>query len=389
MCGTSPQTWHNPGMDAINTVVVGAGVVGLAVARALALSGREVLVLEKEDAIGTETSARNSEVIHAGIYYPAGSLKARLCVQGKELLYAYAQERGVAHQRCGKLIVATSAQEVAQLANIQAKAAANGVALQALSAQEARAMEPALHCEAALWSPTTGIVDSHGLMLSLQGDMENAGGMVALNSALQSAQRTSQGWVLQVQDPNTGEASALLAQTVVNAAGLHAPVLAQRFGLKVPLPQAHYAKGNYFTLAARAPFSRLIYPVPQAAGLGVHLTLDLGGQAKFGPDVQWVDGPNDLQVDPARGDAFYREIRQYWPDLPDGALQAGYAGIRPKIQGPNEAAKDFLIQGETQCLGEPWPAHGEPGLVNLFGIESPGLTSSMAVAQAVVTMLEA
>ncbi len=376
-------------MDTINTVVIGAGVVGLAVARALALSGREVLVLEKEDAIGTETSARNSEVIHAGIYYPAGSLKARLCVQGKERLYAYAQERGVAHQRCGKLIVATSAQEVAQLASIQAKAAANGVALQALSAQEARAMEPALHCEAALWSPSTGIVDSHGLMLSLQGDLENAGGMVALNAALQSAVRTSQGWVLQVQDPNTGEASELLAHTVVNAAGLHAPVLAQHFGLKVPLPQAHYAKGNYFTLAGRAPFSSLIYPVPQAAGLGVHLTLDLGGQAKFGPDVQWVDGPNDLQVDPARGDAFYREIRQYWPDLPDGALQAGYAGIRPKIQAPNEAAKDFLIQGETQCLGEPWPAHGEPGLVNLFGIESPGLTSSLAIGQAVVGMLTA
>ena len=375
-------------MDAINTVVVGAGVVGLAVARALALSGREVLVLEKEDAIGTETSARNSEVIHAGIYYPAVSLKARLCVQGKALLYAYAQERGVAHQRCGKLIVATSAQEVAQLASIQAKAAANGVALHALSATDARAMEPALHCEAALWSPSTGIVDSHGLMLSLQGDLENAGGLVALNAALQSAEHTPQGWVLQVQDPNTGEGSELLAHTVVNAAGLHAPVLAQRFGLKVPLPPAHYAKGNYFTLAGRAPFSRLIYPVPQAAGLGVHLTLDLGGQAKFGPDVQWVDGPDDLQVDAARGDAFYREIRQYWPDLPDGALQAGYAGIRPKIQAPTEAAKDFLIQGETHCLGEPWPAHGVPGLVNLFGIESPGLTSSLALAQAVVSMLE-
>jgi L-2-hydroxyglutarate oxidase LhgO len=376
-------------MDAINTVVIGAGVVGLAVARALALSGREVLVLDKEDAIGTETSARNSEVIHAGIYYPVGSLKARLCVQGKELLYAYAQARGVAHQRCGKLIVATSADEVAQLAQIQRKAAANGVALQALSAQEARALEPALHCEAALLSSSTGIVDSHGLMLSLQGDLENAGGMVALNSALQSAVRTPQGWVLQVQDPNTGEASELLAQTVVNAAGLHAPVLARQFGLQVPLPLAHYAKGNYFTLAGRAPFSRLIYPVPQAAGLGVHLTLDLGGQAKFGPDVQWVDGPQDVQVDPARGDAFYAEVRQYWPDLPDGALLPGYAGIRPKIQAPGEAAKDFLIQGETQCLGEPWPAHGAPGLVNLFGIESPGLTSSLAIGQAVLDMLAA
>lgn len=376
-------------MDAINTVVIGAGVVGLAVARALALSGREVLVLDKEDAIGTETSARNSEVIHAGIYYPVGSLKARLCVQGKELLYAYAQARGVAHQRCGKLIVATSADEVAQLAQIQRKAAANGVALQALSAQEARALEPALHCEAALLSSSTGIVDSHGLMLSLQGDLENAGGMVALNSALQSAVRTPQGWVLQVQDPNTGEASELLAQTVVNAAGLHAPVLARQFGLQVPLPLAHYAKGNYFTLAGRAPFSRLIYPVPQAAGLGVHLTLDLGGQAKFGPDVQWVDGPQDVQVDPARGDAFYAEVRQYWPDLPDGALLPGYAGIRPKIQAPGEAAKDFLIQGETQCLGEPWPAHGETGLVNLFGIESPGLTSSLAIGQAVLDMLAA
>jgi L-2-hydroxyglutarate oxidase LhgO len=389
MCGTWPQTWHNSGMDAINTVVIGAGVVGLAVARALALSGREVLVLEKEEAIGTETSARNSEVIHAGIYYPVGSLKAKLCVQGKEMLYAYAQERGVAHQRCGKLIVATSADEVGQLAQIQRKAAANGVELQALSADEARALEPALTCEAALLSPSTGIVDSHGLMLSLQGDLENAGGMVALNSALQSAVRTPQGWVLQVQDPNTGEASELLAQTVVNASGLHAPVLARQFGLQAPLPQAHYAKGNYFTLAGRAPFSRLIYPVPQTAGLGVHLTLDLGGQAKFGPDVQWVDGPQDLQVDPARGDAFYAEVRQYWPDLPDGALLPGYAGIRPKIQAPGEAAKDFLIQGETKCLGEPWPAHGAPALVNLFGIESPGLTSSLAVGQTVLDMLAA
>lgn len=353
----------------MDCVVVGAGVVGLAVARALALAGREVLVLEATDAIGTQTSSRNSEVIHAGIYYPQGSLKARLCVQGKQMLYDYCAERGIGHRRCGKLIVATSQEQVGELQGIVAKAAANGVHdLVLLSREQARALEPALACVAAVHSPSTGIVDSHGLMLALQGDMENAGGMVAFNSPLASARVTSQGIELQADD-----GTQLRARIVVNAAGLQAPVLARRFEGLHPqhVPRAYYAKGNYFTLAGRSPFGQLIYPVPEAAGLGVHLTIDLGGQAKFGPDVQWVESADDLVVDPARGDGFYAEVRKYWPALPDAALQAGYAGIRPKISGPGEAARDFVIQGPAE--------HGVPGLVNLFGIESPGLTSSLAI----------
>ena len=370
-------------MDRVDAVVIGAGVVGLAVARALALAqrfqGGQVLVLEAADAIGTGTSSRNSEVIHAGIYYPQGSLKARLCVQGRQMLYAYCAERGVAHRRCGKLIVATDDAQATQLEVIARKAAANGVDdLQWLSAEQATALEPALRCTAALLSPSTGIVDSHGLMLALQGDVENAGGIVALHGALAGAECTAAGMVLQMAD-----GSRLLAPVVVNAAGLHAPDLARRFeGMPTGLlPQAHYAKGNYFTLAARAPFSRLIYPVPEAAGLGVHLTLDLGGQAKFGPDVQWVDSADDLQVDPRRGDAFYAEVRRYWPGLPDGALQPGYAGIRPKISGPKEAAADFMICGPAE--------HGVAGLVHLLGIESPGLTSSLAIADEVLAKLQA
>jgi len=364
-------------MDKVDCVVIGAGVVGLAVARALALRGREVMVLEAADAIGTGTSSRNSEVIHAGIYYPQGSLKARLCVEGKALLYAYCAERGIGHRRCGKLIVATSEAQVAQLHGIQAKAAANGVNdLVLLTREEARALEPQLECVAALHSPSTGIVDSHGLMLALQGDLENAGGLVALNSPLARAECTQGAIYLTAQD-----GTALEAATVVNAAGLHAQQLAGRFaGLQAQhVPPSHYAKGNYFTLPGRSPFSRLIYPVPEAAGLGVHLTVDMGGQAKFGPDVQWVDSPGDLVVDPARGDAFYAEVRKYWPALADGALTPGYAGIRPKIQAPHEAAKDFLIQGPRD--------HGVAGLVNLFGIESPGLTSSLAIGDYVNRLL--
>lgn len=364
-------------MDAVDCVVIGAGVVGLAVARALALAGREVLVLEAADAIGTGTSSRNSEVIHAGIYYPQGSLKARLCVQGRHMLYAYCAERGIAHRRCGKLLVATQEAQLGQLQGIIDKAAANGVNdLVWLSREQAQAMEPALACVGALHSPSTGIVDSHGLMLALLGDLENAGGLLALNSPLDSARITPEGMVL-----NAAGGTTLLARTVVNAAGLHAQALARRFEGLAPalVPPAYYAKGNYFTLAGRSPFSRLIYPVPQAAGLGVHLTLDLGGQAKFGPDVQWVDSPDDLVVDPARGDAFYAEVRQYWPDLPDGALQPGYAGIRPKIQAPDQAALDFRVQGPAD--------HGVAGLVNLFGIESPGLTSSLALGAHVAALL--
>jgi L-2-hydroxyglutarate oxidase LhgO len=369
-------------VDKVDGVVIGAGVVGLAVARALIqaapASSRDWLVLESADAIGTGTSSRNSEVIHAGIYYPQGSLKAQWCVQGRDMLYRYAQERGVSHQRCGKLIVATHTSQLPALEAILKKARANGVTdVVMLTAQQAQAMEPQLACVAALHSPSTGIVDSHGFMLALQGDFENAGGIVALNSPVASAICRDDGIVLQMVD-----GSELLASTVVNAAGLTAPWLAQKFdGLAAQhVPHAFFAKGNYFTLSGKSPFSRLIYPVPEAAGLGVHLTLDLGGQAKFGPDVQWVEGPDDLVVSSAHEQSFYTEVRKYWPALPDGALQAGYAGIRPKISGPHETAADFCLQGPAQ--------HGVKGLVNLFGIESPGLTSALAIGEAVSQVLK-
>ena len=363
--------------DTVDCVVVGAGVVGLAVARALALQGRDVLVLEAAHAIGTGTSSRNSEVIHAGLYYPTGSLKARLCVRGREMLYANCAQRGVPHRRCGKLLVATSRAELPGLESLRARAEANGVTdLQWLTREQARALEPALECVAALHSPSTGIVDSHAFMLALQGDLEHAGGVVALNSSLAQAHCASEAIELIAED-----GTRLWARNVVNAAGLNAPALAARFaGLDAAhVPPAYYAKGNYFTLAGKAPFSRLIYPVPEAAGLGVHLTLDLGGQARFGPDVQWVDSADDLLVDPVRGDAFYAEVRKYWPGLRDGALAPGYAGIRPKIQGPGAPAADFVIQGHH--------VHGVRGLVNLFGIESPGLTSALAIAEHVAALV--
>ena len=368
----------------VDTVVVGAGVVGLAVARALALAGREVLVLEAEDAFGTQTSARNSEVIHAGIYYPAGSLKARLCVQGKQMLYDHCTERGVAHRRCGKLIVATSGAQVDELRAIQQRAVANGVNdLSLLTRAEALALEPALDCQAALLSPSTGIVDSHGLMLALLGDLENAGGLMAVNSEVKSlaALDGEAQAAIKIEVFDGGEGTTLLARQVVNAAGLHAPALAARTRGLDPrhVPRAWFAKGNYFALSGRAPFKHLIYPVPAPGGLGVHLTLDLGGQAKFGPDVRWVDSPDDLQVDAAQGEAFYSEVRRYWRDLPDSALLPGYAGIRPKISGPGEPAADFVIQGPRE--------HGVAGLVNLFGIESPGLTSCLAIGDEVAARL--
>jgi len=366
-------------VDVVDAVVIGAGVVGLAVARALALSGREVWVLESEASIGSGISARNSEVIHAGIYYPQGSIKARLCVQGKQMLYAYCAERGVAHRRCGKLLVASSTAQLADLVQVQARALANGVDdLQFLSAAEAVALEPALRCHGALLSPSTGIVDSHGLMLALQGDLEHAGSHVVLHCDVDRAELSLSGrhlvWMR--------DGSCLAARTVVNAAGLSAPALARRFaGLDAyHVPPEFFAKGNYFSLSGKAPFQRLIYPLPEPGGLGVHLTLDLAGQAKFGPDVQWVDDAKDYAVDPARGAAFYAEVRKYWPGLPDGGLQASYAGIRPKISGPGQAAADFCVQGPA--------THGVPGLVNLFGIESPGLTSALALAEMVSALLK-
>ncbi len=363
--------------ETVDCVVVGGGVVGLAVARALAMRGREVLVLEAANAIGTGVSSRNSEVVHAGLYYPTGSLKARLCVQGRDLLYEYCAERGVPHRRCGKLIVATSAAQLPGLDAIEAQARTNGVHdVRRLSRAEAQALEPALACVAALHSPSTGIVDSHALMLALLGDLEHAGGILALNSPLALADIASDAIKLEAAD-----GTRLRARTVVNAAGLQAPQLAARIaGLDAAhVPRAHYAKGSYFTLAGRSPFSQLIYPIPEPGGLGVHLTLDMGGQAKFGPDVQWVASEHDLQVDPARAAAFYAEVRKYWPALRDGALAPGYAGIRPKIHGPGAAAADFVIQGPQ--------VHGIAGLVNLFGIESPGLTSALAIAEHVAALV--
>jgi L-2-hydroxyglutarate oxidase LhgO len=358
-------------MEKVECVVVGAGVIGLAVARRLAQAGREVIILEAAEGIGTVTSSRNSEVIHAGIYYPAGSLMARMCVSGKRALYRYCSDHGVPHRNCGKLIVATTAKETAKLRSIRAHAEANGVLdLQNLSGAAARALEPALNCDAALLSPSTGIVDSHAFMLALRGDAEEAGAICAFHAPLLHARAAAGRIELEVG----GEAPiALECGLLVNAAGLGAPAVARGIdGMPIDLiPPAYLAKGNYFSCHARAPFSRLIYPVPEPGGLGVHLTLDLAGQARFGPDVEWVD-TIDYAVDPARAERFYPAIRRYWPTLPDGALMPSYSGIRPKIVPPAVAVQDFMIQGPRD--------HGVDGLINLFGIESPGLTSSLAIA---------
>lgn len=364
--------------SAVDCVVAGAGVVGLAIARALALKGRDVLVLEATGLVGSETSARNSEVIHAGIYYAPGTLKARLCVSGRAALYAYCAERGLPHRRCGKLIVATSPAETDRLAAIDAHARACGVTdLASLTGAQARALEPALKAEAALLSPSTGIVDSHALMLAYRGDLEDAGGMIAFNAPILRGEVTAQGIVL---DVGGAAPMRLSCASFVNAAGHGAVPLARAIeGIPAEaIPGAWFCKGSYFTLSGKAPFSRLVYPVPEQAGLGVHLTLDLGGQARFGPDTEWIDAPN-YEVDPARGDKFYAAIRRYWPALPDGALNPAYAGIRPKIVPPGAPAADFRVDGPAE--------HGVPGLVQLFGIESPGLTASLAIADQVVAKL--
>jgi L-2-hydroxyglutarate oxidase LhgO len=362
-------------LEQLDCVVAGAGVVGLAVARALALAGREVVVLDAAEGIGTETSSRNSEVIHAGIYYPAGSLMARFCVAGRKALYAYCAQKGVPHRNCGKLIVATSADEDSRLADIKRRAAVNGVDdMRILTRDEARALEPNLSCTSALLSPSTGIVDSHSYMVALQGDAENAGAAMVFHSPVLRGRAVSGGVEIDVggDDPIT-----LRCRLLVNASGLHAPALASRIeGMpESRVPTAYYAKGNYFTLSGRSPFSRLIYPVPVPGGLGVHLTIDLGGQARFGPDVEWIDGI-DYTVDPHRADGFYEAVRRYWPALKDGALQPGYAGIRPKIVPKGAPGQDFVVQGPQ--------THGLAGLINLFGIESPGLTASLAIADHVL-----
>jgi L-2-hydroxyglutarate oxidase LhgO len=365
--------------ESVDCVVVGAGVVGLACARALALAGREVIVIDGADHIGSGTSSRNSEVVHAGIYYPQGSLKARLCVAGREALYAYAASRGVEARAIGKLIVATNADQIATLHALRDSAARNGVALDLIGKAEAAALEPQVRCEAALWSPRSGIVDSHALMLAYQGDLEAHGGMVALSTPILRGSVTGDGIVIETGGP---EPMTLACRTLVNAAGLHAPELARSIaGFPIErVPRDHLAKGTYFSLVGvRQPFRHLVYPVPEPGGLGIHATLDLGGQVRFGPDVQWIDRI-DYAVDDSRRPAFERAIRTYWPGLPDGALEPSYAGIRPKISGPGEPAADFMIQGPAD--------HGVPGLVNLFGIESPGLTASLAIADHVAATLQ-
>jgi L-2-hydroxyglutarate oxidase LhgO len=369
-------------MEQVQTVVIGAGVVGLATARALARRGHEVLILEQASAFGTETSARNSEVIHAGLYYPPGSLKARLCVEGRGLLYDFLARHGVPHRRCGKLIVATSSQQEQALTAIAARAQDNGVTdLQWLTGEKARSLEPALQATAALLSPSTGIIDGHGYMLALLGEAEERGAMLALNTRLVDGRLSPAGFELDARDIGTGEHLVLRAHNLVNAAGFSAqPVASVLRGLDAAhIPPLRLAKGNYFTCRRKPPFTRLIYPVPEPGGLGIHLTLDLQGQARFGPDVEWAESA-DYRVDPARAARFYGEIRKYWPDLPEHALEPAYCGLRPKLGGPEDPAQDFRIDGPAR--------HGVRGLVNLFGIESPGLTASLAIADHVAALLD-
>ena len=364
--------------ESVDCVVIGAGVVGLAVARALALAGREVIILESADMIGTETSSRNSEVIHAGIYYPVGSLKARFCIEGKNKLYEFCAEHGVPHRRCGKIIVATDESQVPAMHEIKERSAKCGVTdLEFLTAEDAKAMEPELFCHAALWSPSTGIIDTHALMLELQGEAEANGAMTAFLSPVEGGTITDDGIVLEVG----GEMPMRLrCREVINSAGIHAPALAGTLeGMPADkVPTTYLTKGNYYALTGKTPFSRLVYPAPTTQFLGVHITIDIGGQARFGPDVEHTDEMN-YDVDPRRSDGFYEAVRRYWPGLKDGALHPSYSGIRPRITPPGQPLCDFVVQGPGE--------HGISGLVNLFGIESPGLTSSMAVADYVVEML--
>ena len=366
--------------ERVECVVIGAGVIGLAVARRLARAGIEVVILERAEAIGTETSSRNSEIVHAGIYYPKDSLKALTCVAGKRALYDYCAARGIEHRRCGKIIVATDDSQVGELAAIKQRAAANGVGdLSWLTPSEVAGMEPAVHCVAALHSPSTGIVDSHALMLSFQGEAEERGAMIAYHAPVAGGRVEDDGILV---DVGGATPMTLEARRLVNAAGIWAPAVARTIDGLDPasVPRDYLCKGNYYTLAGKSPFTRPVYPVPEKAGLGVHVTVDLAGQARFGPDVEWIDSI-DYDVDPARADAFYAAIRRYWPGLPDGAIQAGYAGIRPKLQAPGEPAADFVVQGPS--------AHGIDGLVNLYGIESPGLTAALALADIVAEILSA
>ncbi len=362
----------------VDCVVVGAGVIGLAVARELARAGIETILLERELLIGSETSSRNSEVIHAGIYYPPGSLKAEFCVRGKLLLYAHCQSHHVEYLNCGKLIVATALEQVGKLKELENRGRANGVNdLEWLTSADARALEPELNCVAALLSPSTGIVDSHALMLSLQGDFEAAGGRLAFGAQAAGGIRQDNRFLLQI---DASEAMQLSCSFLVNCAGLHAQSFAGRLANmpREQIPALYYAKGSYFTYSGPSPFSRLVYPVPETASLGIHLGLDLSGAVRFGPDTEWTSHVN-YDVDPLRSDLFYDAIRQYWPGLPDTSLAPGYAGMRPKLHGPDQPGADFVIQDAR--------IHGVDGLVNLFGIESPGLTSALAIAERVRALL--
>ncbi len=364
--------------ERVDCVVIGAGVVGLAVARELALRGREVIVLETEESIGNHTSSRNSEVIHAGIYYPKGSLKAKLCVQGKQLLYPYCRERGVPFDNCGKVLVAGNEAEIPTVLGYIDKANANGVHdLRRISLDELRDLEPAVTAVAAVFSPSTGIIDSHAYMLALQGDLENAGGAVVFLSPVLGGEVSAEGILLRV---GGSEPMELLCNVVVNSAGLHAPQLARTISGIPPatIPPHYFAKGHYYTMSGKSPFRRLVYPMAGHGFLGVHVTVDLGGQARFGPDIEWIDRV-DYSFNNAREPLFYEAIRQYYPALKDGALQPGYTGIRPKISGPEEPSADFVLQGPRE--------HGVAGLVNLYGIESPGLTASLAIANEVTALL--
>ena len=365
-------------MESVDAVVIGAGVVGLAVARELANAGREVLILEAESHFGTQTSSRNSEVIHAGIYYPTASLKARLCVQGREMLYRYCVERGVPHRQIGKVLVASTEDERTVLAKYAHQAAINGVMLEPLDSAGVRSLEPEVKAVSGLWSPSTGIIDSHSLMLALLGDAQARDAMLVVQTPVTGVRVVDRGFEL-----STGGADPmrLRCRMLVNSAGLAAQQMAASIEGLAPqhVPPAYYAKGHYFSLAARAPFTHLVYPMPDEAGLGIHVTLDLAGRCKFGPDVtRWLSAP-DYVFEDGLEPRFAAAIRRYWPGLPDGALQPDYTGVRPKVSGPRQAAGDFVLQGPG--------AHSVTGLVNLFGIESPGLTASLAIAREVASML--
>jgi L-2-hydroxyglutarate oxidase LhgO len=362
----------------MQVLVIGAGVVGLAVARAAALKGHDVIVAEAADAIGAGTSSRNSEVIHGGMYYPTGTLRGRHCVRGRRMLYEFCDSHSVPHKKCGKLIVAANAAEIEKIESIAKQGAINGVeGLELIGGNAARAMEPELVCAGALYSPETGIIDSHAYMLALRGDIEDAGGAIALNTPVTGALRKGGQWLVSFGGNEGGEFEF---DAIANCAGLSA----QRVARAIPdypetrVPRLVLGKGNYFSYAGRPVFSRLIYPTPIVGGLGVHVTLDMAGRMRFGPDVEWIETEN-YDVDPSRADLFYARIRTYWPGLPDGSLKPDYAGIRPKLGGPNDGQADFLIDAPAQ--------HGLPGLVQLFGIESPGLTSSLSLGEEVAGYL--